>query len=204
MSQADQQPEIISQTEPTGRNPALELAEQVFAASAFTRKSVTVQSLATADTMVSDSVNGKRSTVTHTTDEKVRMWKPTPAGYRPRWVAGSLSSIMVNLNNGWKTSCPDCGTDCGDDPNNCKAFPPSKVAYCPKAGCGHKINLRNLALDLSNTAHKDDPNAADLGYGAVDEMKMLKAAMDAHIRVKHPREAPILLGPEQVLVASGF
>lgn len=130
------------------------------------------------------------ATVTHTRDSLVRMWKPSPAGWRVRWVPSG--NVRINLKNGWKGHCPDCGTDCGDDPNDCPAHEPSPVAYCPKLGCNHRINLRNLALDTAAPVAAD-PNAVDLGYGTVDGTTMLKAAMDQHIITRHRREARLLL-----------
>ena len=172
---------------PSPQNPHLVSAEQVFMAENLGRQATTRLALDTSDTAAD------RAKTEGTVDDKVRMWKPTAAGYRVRSVPTGL--IMLNLKNGWKTACPHCGTDCGNDPNDCTAFPPAPVVYCPKAGCTHKINLRNLAVDISTgEAAAKDPNAVDLGYGKSDEMALLRAAMDQHIITRHPQEARILIG----------
>ncbi len=125
--------------------------------------------------------------VEHQRPGLVTMYKPTPQGYMPRQVPAT--SIAVNLENGWKSYCPDCNGQHGGDPNECPGREPIAVRICPV--CDKRIyDNRVFTGYKSGASDANDPNViADDSYKVSTPATRTKAALDLHIWMRHPQEA---------------
>ena len=124
------------------------------------------------------------------------MYKPTPNGYMPRRV--TVGSVAMNIANGFKFRCPDCGGT-HDDPNDCTGRAPMARRICPV--CGSKIDDNRVRQDVD--LQTDDPNVIqDDAYAESTPAIRTKAALDWHMWNRHPQEsremglAPLVAAPE--------
>ena len=135
----------------------------------------------------------------HTRPGVVLMWKPGPDGrYTPRGV--SETSKGLNLQNGWKITCPDCGTNheasalAPGDPNACPGRPKIAIMICPVVGCRKRLfdNQAQQADDLERiiTASPDAEMVIrnDLMENTTPESRLL-VSMHIHMWTRHPRQA---------------
>ncbi len=127
--------------------------------------------------------------VTGTHPDEVRMWKPTPNGYSMRVI--KVTSIKQNLQNGWKSRCPDCGrNDHGGGPNDCPARPKVKYSICPICEEPHPVYDN---YQISSTADFLDLEK-DPAFVQFDAFKnstpeaRVEAGMTVHMWAKHPQE----------------
>ena len=115
------------------------------------------------------------------------MYKPTdnPASYARRIVPAA--NMRMNFANGWLAFCPDCGEECGDDPNNCPAREPSKYRQCPV--CANVIRDTG-DQNISKSFKVNDPNmiANDNLEGSTPEARTLNKLCD-HMLAYHPKES---------------
>lgn len=122
----------------------------------------------------------------------VTMWKPTTVGFRRRAVPEG--NIRMNLQAGWRTTCPDCGGYCPDDPNLCPARGDEQYAECEVPNCNvdrgtpKRIYVRDLP-SMASPDRPDDPNRINLGAKRQDPVSQLKSAMLQHVIRFHPSEA---------------
>ncbi len=123
--------------------------------------------------------------ITHQRPGTVRLYKPTARGYSPRNVP--VTNLPSLLANGWKSKCPDCGGDCGPDPNACPGREKMGFRVCPVPSCGKKIH----DFQAEEAVEVDvDPNLIkDGAYIESTPATRTKAAMDIHILARHPQEA---------------
>lgn len=144
--------------------------------------------------------------VSHKRPGRVTMYKPTPNGWQPRHNI-PVTSISVNLLNGWRVQCPDCGKPerDGDAPcmggNECAGREPLAARQCPV--CGRKV-FDNLKIEAS--LDQDDPNIIhDTAYENSSPASRTKTLLDTHLWNRHPAEArslgvPPLAGSNEALV----
>ena len=127
-------------------------------------------------------------TVQHSRPGTVIMWKPTPQGFFPRVV--SVTSILMNLQNGWSDVCPDCEGQHSADPNECPNREPTKLLVCPV--CRKRI-YDNLGVKPVEV--EDDPNVIPEAYEASTPESRTKVQLDLHMWMRHPRTAQMMNVP---------
>lgn len=137
---------------------------------------------------VADMTKGQgateRGTVTHYSSPMVVMYKPDGFSGHVRRVVPATNALM-NWEGGWLTECPDCGSDCGTDPNACPAHEPKKYRRCPV--CAKKIYD---TVDRSFGEEDGDENLIDDGeLGESTPAERTLAAMQMHCWVRHPDES---------------
>lgn len=116
--------------------------------------------------------------------DTVTMYKPTPNGWMPRRVP--IGSIAMNLAQGWRTTCGDCGGLHGADPNECPDRAATALRLCPV--CGKRIYDNRVTTGVD--PHLSDANVIqDDAYRASTPASRTKAALDWHIWNRHPQEA---------------
>ena len=140
-----------------------------------------------------DEGNTGEARIIHTAPGRVLMWKPGPDGrYTPRTV--SESSKGINLQNGWKSKCPDCGTNHEaspyppGDPNACPGREPVAWDECPV--CGKRITDNRVVTNFE--PNLDAPDAAMRVKGRAIKStpeSRLEMGLDEHMWVFHPRQA---------------
>ena len=151
-----------------------------------------------AKSTITDSQGGEAN-ITHTRPGVVLMWKPGADGrFVPRTV--SETAVDLNLANGWKIKCPDCGTNHEasglpiSDPNACPGRAPVAIRLCPIASCRKRIpdNLGFATADKS-----DDPNVLpDEAYTNSTPESRTRMQLNVHLWTRHPREAQMMNIPE--------
>ena len=133
------------------------------------------------------------ATISHSSPGRVLMWKPLEnGGYTPRIVSESAKGL--NLQAGWRISCPDCGTNHEDspyppgDPNSCPGKAPVAVRICPV--CGKRIT-DNVLVDRTAVL-ADALDAAMIirdDYVATTPEVRTRLKLEEHLWVFHPRQA---------------
>lgn len=98
---------------------------------------------------------GDQATVWRSSLPSIVMYKPTdnPGRYDRRVVPAA--NMRMNLANGWLAFCPDCGEECGDDPNDCPGRAPMKYRQCPVCA---GIIRDDGTLSVKRAFNTDDPN----------------------------------------------
>lgn len=142
--------------------------------------------------------------VTHTRPDTVTMYKPTPQGKKIIYTARQVpvTSIQVNLLNGWRAHCPHCGGDHGAELNACPALEPVKYRICPI--CGKEVGDTRVSTGYVESEEDDNPNVIrDDAYASTTPEMRTKAALDLHIWRRHEQEAremglPALVGAETI------
>ncbi len=127
--------------------------------------------------------------VTGTHPDEVRMWKPTPNGYSMRVV--KVTSIKQNLNNGWKSRCPDCGgNDHGGGPNDCPGRAKLMFTVCPICVDRMEVydNYQLSAVSDFEELEKDPAFVQFDAFKASTPQARVEAAITLHMWAKHPQE----------------
>lgn len=178
------------------RKPPAPTANQLFRAGIKRKTVQTVEDIfdltgASDPDIAAKRAPGDRGTVTHTTENKVTMWKPNPPnGWLPRAVP--IGNIALCLDSGWLPRCPMCNTtDCTEDPNSCAGrAEPVLFRVCPVCGKHVHDNLA-YATDLSaDVDGEPDPNQIqDAAYANSSSQTRTKARLDRHMLGFHPEEA---------------
>ena len=133
-----------------------------------------------AETMGEDKGN-----VSHTQPGKVRVYKPTSFGFKPRWIPAT--NLAQALKNGFLPNCPDCDGQCGDGMNDCPSRDPRAYRICPIPECQKKVYDY-----VKGEAEKAEPDPAlidDDAYELATPALRTKALMDRHMLGLHPTEA---------------
>jgi hypothetical protein len=130
------------------------------------------------------AVEGGR--VEHITPGMVTLYKPNPPfGYLPRQVP--VSNIDICLDNGFLVDCPDCGQDCGIDPNSCTGRAPRAFRQCQFCGKKCYDPMTGAGLGVVDT---EDPNLIQDEHSSLATPALrTKAVLDAHQLAFHPTEA---------------
>lgn len=128
--------------------------------------------------------------VVHNRAVGVTMYKPDGrGGFTPRTNIPA-TAISMNLSNGWRVHCPDCGGDHASmDPNECPAHDPIKTAFCPIC---NKQMWDNRVFGAAPTDHEDNPNVVSFEFTNSTPESRLRGTMEVHIWLKHPQQARIL------------
>ena len=165
-------------------------AEQMLISQAqATPPQVTTQDLR--DVMDKETVGDDRGVVSHTKPSKVRVYKPTPYGYKAREIP--VTNLAQALEGGFLPHCPDCneagipGADCGDGPNDCPNREKRMYRVCPVPQCGKKIH--DYLQDIEVTDEDDEMKIVDDSYMQSTPELRTKSVMDKHMLVLHPNEA---------------
>ena len=141
---------------------------------------------------------GGGGTIYHNTPGRVQMWKPSSDGktFWPRTV--SNNSIGLLLGNGWRTTCPDCGTNHEGspyppgDPNACGAREPIAWTRCPVGTCGKRLFDNLGRADVIDVMHNDVDGEAFIPLEGTDlstPQDRLQHVFLMHMWHRHPREA---------------
>lgn len=128
--------------------------------------------------------------VTHKRSPRVVMYKPDGRGhFAPRIV--DANAIPQLLENGFRSSCPECGGHHGANPNDCPGRDPVAVRQCPV--CPKRI-YDNMDLNPTQVENKDDdPNLIiDDAYASSTPATRTRVLLDMHIWAKHPQSARIM------------
>jgi hypothetical protein len=137
------------------------------------------------DTMRPDGV---RARMRHETSRKIVMFKPLDNGRVGRKEVPSANLQML-MEGGWLWECPDCGTDCYDDPNECPGRAPRKYRECNI--CDARFydpgdnKMQKEAVDDSNKIVDDADAKATPSTPEARTLQMLQW----HIAAYHPEEA---------------
>lgn len=135
-----------------------------------------------------DVTQGDSGTVTHTTPGKVRVYKPTPYGYRAREIP--VTNYSNALRNGFRAECPDCGGQCGDGINDCPVREKRAYRMCPIPGCGKKVyDYERTEIEAAKGDAGDPHMIQDDAYIEATPQLRTKAALDKHMLGRHPIEA---------------
>ena len=131
--------------------------------------------------------------VTHQSGGLVRLYKPTPQGYRPRRVPAANLPMLIR--NGWLAACPDCGrANCSINGkiNDCPGRAPRLYRTCPIVTCG-KVFEDPAELEgpgLATDSRVRDPNEIQDGAYATSTPETRTLAMwRSHMLAVHPQEA---------------
>ena len=137
--------------------------------------------LVDAETMGEDKGN-----VSHTQPGKVRVYKPTPYGFKVKYIPST--NLTQALANGFKATCPDCGAECGDGVNDCPGRAKRAYRMCPVPQCQKKVY--DYILDLDEVEDDDDEmKIEDDAYNLSTPELRTKAVLDKHMLALHPNEA---------------
>lgn len=159
------------------------------------------------EVMDKETMGNDRGTVSHTKPGKVRVYKPTPYGYKAREIP--VTNLAQALKGGFLAHCPDCnaagipGKDCGDGPNDCPNREKRAYRKCPVPQCGKKIY--DYLQDIEETGEDDDMKINDDAYAQSTPELRTKSVMDKHMLVLHPNEAAaagIVAPAQRTLVGS--
>lgn len=127
-------------------------------------------------------------TVTHTKPGKVRVYKPTPYGYKAREIPST--NYPMAMRSGFLPNCPDCGGQCGDGINDCPVRTKRAYRICPIPQCGKKIHDYEQSEIDATEGDPDDPMVIrDDAYMQSTPELRTKAVMDKHMLQLHPNEA---------------
>lgn len=138
-----------------------------------------------------DTMGDDRGTVSHTTPGKVRVYKPTPYGYRAREIP--VTNLTQALAGGFLPHCPDCneagipGKDCGDGPNDCPNREPRMYRVCSVPQCRKKIY--DYLQDIEEEGEVDELKIVDDAYMQSTPELRTKSVLDKHMLSLHPNEA---------------
>lgn len=181
-------------------------AEQMLISQAqATAPQVSTQDLS--DVMEKGALGDDKGTVSHTKPGKVRVYKPTPYGYRAREIP--VTNLSQALKGGFLPHCPDCntagipGADCGDGPNDCPNREKRMYRVCPVPQCGKKIY--DYLQDIEVTDEDDAMKIRDDAYEQSTPELRTKSVLDKHMLVLHPNEAAaagIVAPAQRTLVGS--
>ena len=136
-----------------------------------------------------DRPEGAKATLRHETSRKIIMFKYADNGRVQRKEVPSANLQML-MENGWLWECPDCGTDCYDDPNACPRRDPVKYRECPV--CFKKFH--DYGVTKANTEDTDDDVNRIMDVStpknspSTPESRTLQA-LNMHIAAYHPEEA---------------
>ncbi len=138
-----------------------------------------------------ETMGDDRGSVSHTRPGLVRVYKPTPYGYKPRTIP--VTNLGQALKGGFLPHCPDCnpggleGQDCASGPNDCPAREKRMYRVCPVPQCGKKIYdyQQQVATELG----EDSMRVEDDAYMQSTPELRTKAVMDKHMLGLHPNEA---------------
>lgn len=140
-----------------------------------------------------DAATGKdglpAGVVTAKTQDRIRMWVSTSNGWQMRIVP--VTAITQNLQNGWKSYCPDCGTNTHDGgPNDCPARESVMYTVCPVCIIPTQI-YDNYQISAVSEIEKfyDDPNFVHIdAFTASTPQKRVEAGLILHMWSRHPQE----------------
>ncbi len=121
--------------------------------------------------------------------DRIPMWKPTPNGYSMREVP--VTAIKQNLNNGWKSHCPDCGRrDHAGGPNDCPARKSVMYSVCPICPGQHKVydNYQLSAVSDFENLEKDPAFVQFDAFKNSTPQARVEAALTLHMWARHPQE----------------
>ena len=165
-------------------------AEQMLISQAqATAPQVSTQDLS--DVMEKGALGDDKGTVSHTKPGKVRVYKPTPYGYRAREIP--VTNLSQALKGGFLPHCPDCNAagipaaDCGDGPNDCPNREKPMYRKCPVPPCGEEVDGYLQASEIM-----DEVDAMKLRDDADEQSTpalRTKSVLDKHMLVLHPNEA---------------
>ncbi len=146
-------------------------------------------SVVTKDNLEGEEVtDGDSGTVTHTKPGLVRVYKPTPFGYKARYIPAT--NVTAALNNGFLGKCPDCNGECGDGPNDCPERPKRMYRTCPVPQCGKQIfDYEQKDIDALEDDAEDPMAIRDDAYMQSTPQLRTKAVLDKHMLIRHPNEA---------------
>ncbi len=159
-------------------------------------------SVVTTDNISEEDETG---TVTHTKPGLVRVYKPTPFGYKARYIPAT--NVPMALKNGFLARCPDCGGECGDGANDCPQRPKRMYRTCSVPQCGKKIfDFEQQEIDALEGDQNDPMAIRDDAYMQSTPELRTKAVMDKHMLLIHPNEAAAagILAPAQREVQRGL
>ncbi len=135
--------------------------------------------------------DGAGVNIIHTRPGTVMMWKPIADGtYSPRTVAESSRSL--NLKNGWKITCPQCGTNHEaspyppGDPNACPARDPVAVRVCPV--CNKRV-FDNIKGETSKPADFDPNVIQDDTFEKTTPAQRTEITLRTHMWLRHPQQS---------------
>lgn len=165
-------------------------AEQILIAQAqATAPQVTSEDLR--DVVDKETMGDDKGSVSHTKPGLVRVYKPTPYGYKAREIP--VTNLAQALKGGFLAHCPDCnaagidGQDCGDAPNDCPSREKRMYRTCPVPQCGKKVY--DYLQDVE-VAEDDDPmKIVDDAYLQSTPELRTKSVLDKHMLALHPNEA---------------
>lgn len=158
-------------------------AQMLMAQAQSTAEQVSTQRLE--DVVEAEVLGDDRGDVTHTQPGKVRVYKPTPYGYKPREIP--VTGLAQALDGGFLPNCPDCHGQCGDGVNDCPGREKRAYRQCPVPQCRKKVYDFIQGLDVEDA---DDPmKIEDDAYALSTPELRTKALMDKHMLVLHPNEA---------------
>ena len=165
----------------------------------LTKKEILLSQLARTPTEVNEEdigdaireakIDGGKGVFSHTHNRNVIMFKRDEFGRIARRPVPA-SNLQMNLENGWLWECPDCGTDCYDDPNACTGREPKKYRECPI--CAKRFydpgtieHLRLYDTDDDDLVIKDD----DL----LDNTPAMRTLLllEKHMMAYHPAETTL-------------
>jgi len=138
-----------------------------------------------------ESMGDDAGTVSHTKANRVRVYKPTAYGFKPKIIP--VTNLGMVIKNGWLPHCPDCnpsgldGADCGDGVNDCPAKEKRQFRVCPVPQCGKRVY--DYEQDIAKLEENDPEQIEDDAYMQSTAALRTKAVLDKHMLARHPNEA---------------
>ena len=145
------------------------------------------------------------ASVSYSGADRVLMWKPVMDGhgevltYQPRTIP--TSHIGFNQAAGWRSTCPDCGTNHEDselpisDPNSCPGREKVAVRLCPVCGDRTVDNQGFKGEEVGITVEGEPVIANDFASMSSPEERT-KQQLYIHLWMRHPRQAQVMQIPE--------
>lgn len=124
---------------------------------------------------------------THTGPGLVRLYAPTPYGWKP--LAVPVSNLDVCLDGGYRIDCGNCGGQCdGADENGCPAVAARMFRRCPV--CQKRVFDPGRDAEREEETGERDPNEiVDDAYIRSTPESRTRRRLDLHMLAFHKEEA---------------
>lgn len=125
--------------------------------------------------------------VEHTGVDKVAVWKQVGM----RWIRTEVPATnwWLNIQNGASPTCPDCGDDCGNNPNDCPGRPKLKWMQCRIHGCGKRFYDPGMEEVTQSEDEFDENEILPVTAVISTAENRLEGMWREHMLAVHPAEA---------------